>query len=89
MGGWHQLISPPPSPALLGLNQPSASIGHILTQALKPATASPETPLSPKTTHRTRRGASSDKSAAPSAPAPSAPAPDLPGTDVPGGVTPP
>ena len=75
--------------ALLGVNQPSASIGHILTQALKPATASPETPLTPKTTHRTRRGASSDKNAAPSAPAPSAPAPDVPGTDVPGGVTPP
>src|SRR6202000_862492 len=34
--------------ALLGVNQPSASIGHVLTQALKPATAPPEAPLPPK-----------------------------------------
>ncbi len=29
--------------ALLGVNQPSASVGHILTQALRPATATAET----------------------------------------------
>lgn len=40
--------------ALLGLNQPSASVGHVLTEALKPAAASPETPLNPKPTRRTR-----------------------------------
>jgi hypothetical protein len=60
--------------ALLGLNQPSAAIGHILTQALKPVAATPETPLTPKTTHRTRRSATSAKSGA--------------GTDAQGGVTP-
>jgi hypothetical protein len=42
--------------ALMGLNQPSASIGHVLTQALKPATALPEEPLTPKTPRRSRRG---------------------------------
>jgi hypothetical protein len=67
--------------ALLGLNQPSASIGHVLTQALKPATATPETPLVPKTARRSRRSTSSEKNAVPPAP--------VPGPDEPGGVTPP
>jgi predicted AlkP superfamily pyrophosphatase or phosphodiesterase len=40
--------------ALLGLNQPSASVGHVLTEALKPAAATAETPLTPKSTRRTR-----------------------------------
>jgi hypothetical protein len=48
--------------ALLGLNQPSAAIGHVLTQALKPVAATPETPLTPKTTRRTRRSAAGAKS---------------------------
>jgi Type I phosphodiesterase / nucleotide pyrophosphatase len=61
--------------ALLGVNQPSAAIGHILTQALKPVAAQPETPLTPKTTHRTRHGAAGAKSG--------------PGTDAEEGVTPP
>ncbi|HEY1577255.1 MAG TPA: alkaline phosphatase family protein [Terracidiphilus sp.] len=39
--------------ALLGLNQPSAAVGHVLTQALKPVASQPETPLTPKTTHPT------------------------------------
>ena len=43
--------------ALLGLNQPSASVGHILTQALKPVTATNEEPLTPKATHHPRRSA--------------------------------
>jgi hypothetical protein len=60
--------------ALLGLNQPSAAIGHMLTQALKPIAPTPETPLTPKTTHRTRHSATSAKSGA--------------GTDAQGGVTP-
>jgi hypothetical protein len=60
--------------ALLGVNQPSASIGHILTQALKPLPSAPETPLTPKTTHRARRATPSEKSPA--------------GGDAPEGVTP-
>jgi type I phosphodiesterase/nucleotide pyrophosphatase len=59
---------------LLGFNQPSASVGHVLTQALKPVATTPETPLNPKTTHRTRRAAPSEKSPA--------------GGNVPEGVTP-
>jgi hypothetical protein len=50
--------------SLLGLNQPSAAIGHILTQALKPIAAEPETPLTPKTTRRTRHSAAGAKSSA-------------------------
>jgi len=46
--------------ALLGLNQPSAAIGHVLTQALKPVAATPETP--PKTARRTRHSAAGAKS---------------------------
>src|SRR6201996_9618596 len=69
--------------ALLGVNQPSASIGHILTQALKPVATTPEAPLTPKTTHRTRRSASSGKSTAPDVPTTNAT-----GTDTPGSVTP-
>jgi predicted AlkP superfamily pyrophosphatase or phosphodiesterase len=65
--------------ALLGLNQPSASVGHVLTQALKPATPTPETQQAPKTTRRGRRNTSSEKNAPP-------PAPEA---DEPGGVTPP
>jgi hypothetical protein len=65
--------------ALLGVNQPSASIGRVLTQALKPVAATPEAPLTPKTPRRTRRSAPSEKNAAP----------DVPGTDAPGSVTPP
>ncbi len=45
--------------ALLGLNQPSAAIGHVLTEALKPVPASPDTALTPKTTHRARHSAKS------------------------------
>lgn len=48
--------------ALLGLNQPSAAIGHILTQALMPVAATPETP--PKSTRRPRRSAANAKSGA-------------------------
>jgi hypothetical protein len=70
--------------ALLGVNQPSASIGHILTQSFKPIAATPETPLPPKTTRRTRHSAPSVKKAVPDVPG-TAPA----GTDAPGGVTPP
>jgi hypothetical protein len=70
--------------ALLGLNQPSASIGHILTQALKPIAATPEASLTPKATHRTRRGAPSEKSTVPDVPAT-----NTTGSDTPGSVTPP
>ncbi|MFL6429158.1 MAG: alkaline phosphatase family protein [Acidobacteriaceae bacterium] len=48
--------------ALLGLNQPSASVGHVLTQALKPVAATPETPLTPKPTRRTRRAPTNEPS---------------------------
>jgi hypothetical protein len=65
--------------ALLGLNQPSASVGHILTQALKPVAATLETPLAPKTTRRSRHGAPGEKN----------PAPETPGTDAGEGLTPP
>jgi hypothetical protein len=65
--------------ALLGLNQPSASIGHILTQALKPAVAAPESPLAPKTTRRPRHAAPGEKTVAPETPA----------TEAGEGVTPP
>jgi hypothetical protein len=41
--------------ALLGLNQPSAAVGHVLTEALKPAIAAPETAPAPKAAHRARR----------------------------------
>jgi hypothetical protein len=61
--------------ALLGVNQPSASIGHILTQALKPVSVSPEGQLVPKTAHRPRRGVPGEKNATPAAPTPEAPAP--------------
>jgi hypothetical protein len=42
--------------ALLGVNQPSASIGHILTQAFRPVTAatSTETSTAPKPNRRVR-----------------------------------
>ena len=70
--------------ALLGLNQPSASIGHILTQALRPVVATPEASLTPKATHRTRRSAPSEKSTAPGVSGTGAT-----GTDTPGSVTPP
>jgi predicted AlkP superfamily pyrophosphatase or phosphodiesterase len=90
--------------ALLGLNQPSASIGNILTQALKPATATSEAPLVPKTSRRTRRSTSSEKNAVPAAPGPETPSPTVPSpgapspnvprtnapdSNAPGGVTPP
>jgi hypothetical protein len=65
--------------ALLGLNQPSASVGHILTQALKPVAATLETPLASKATRRSRRGASGEKN----------PAPETPGPDPGEGLTPP
>ena len=76
--------------ALLGLNQPSAAIGHVLTEALKPVPATPETALTSKSTHHVRHGAKS----APAAPGASAPVtprtevPAAPGADAPGGVTP-
>ena len=61
--------------ALLGVNQPSASIGHVLTQALKPVTVSPEGQLVPKTARRPRRDAPGEKNATPEAPAPATPSP--------------
>jgi predicted AlkP superfamily pyrophosphatase or phosphodiesterase len=66
--------------ALLGVNQPSAAVGQVLTQALKPVLATSATPLTTKSTRRTRRGAAT--STPPSAP-------DDPGGNDPGGVTPP
>ena len=51
--------------ALLGLNQPSAAVGNVLTEALKPATAVPEAAAMPKTPHRARR--STKSTAAPDA----------------------
>jgi predicted AlkP superfamily pyrophosphatase or phosphodiesterase len=65
--------------ALLGLNQPSASVGHILTQALKPVAATPETPLASKATRRSRHAAPGEKNTAP----------ETPGPDAGEGVTPP
>jgi hypothetical protein len=43
--------------ALLGVNQPSASVGHILTQALRPVTATTATESSttPKPNRRLKR----------------------------------
>jgi predicted AlkP superfamily pyrophosphatase or phosphodiesterase len=75
--------------ALLGVNQPSASIGHILTQALKPTAPTPEAPLTPKTTHRTRRSTPSEKSTAPEVPGTSPTGTSSPGSETPGSVTPP
>jgi hypothetical protein len=49
--------------ALLGVNQPSASVGHILTQALKPVAATSE---EPKQTRRPRH--TTQKSAEPATP---------------------
>jgi predicted AlkP superfamily pyrophosphatase or phosphodiesterase len=84
--------------ALLGLNQPSAAIGHVLTEALKPVPATPETALPSKSAHHVRHSAKSapvapatDTPAPPGADAPVAPgtsAPAAPGTKAPGGVTP-
>jgi hypothetical protein len=71
--------------ALLGVNQPSAAVGHILTQALKPVAATPETALTPKATRHVRHGAASSKGSAGT----DTPGTDAPGTDTPGGVTPP
>jgi hypothetical protein len=45
--------------ALLGLNQPSAAVGHVLTEALKPASAGPEAAATPKAAHRARRATTS------------------------------
>ena len=56
--------------ALLGVNQPSASIGHILTQALKPVSVSPEGQLVPKTARRPRHGAPAEKTEAACRPRP-------------------
>ncbi|HEV3149787.1 MAG TPA: hypothetical protein VGY94_02480, partial [Acidobacteriaceae bacterium] len=74
--------------ALLGVNQPSASIGHVLTQALKPVTVSPEGQLVPKTARRPRRGAPGEKNATPEAPAPATPAPTEPAPTTPTPGTP-
>jgi predicted AlkP superfamily pyrophosphatase or phosphodiesterase len=59
--------------ALLGVNQPSAAVGHILTQALKPAAAIAYPKPAPEHPHTVRpeRG----KAAAPSTPQPSAATP--------------
>jgi len=49
--------------SLLGVNQPSASVGHILTQALKPAAAvtyPKPVPVRPHTPRRTRAKASTE-----------------------------
>jgi hypothetical protein len=73
--------------ALLGVNQPSASIGHVLTQALKPVSVSPEGQLVPKTAHRPRRGAPGEKNATPAAPTPKAPAPATPAPATPASGT--
>jgi hypothetical protein len=45
--------------ALLGVNQPSAAVGHVLTEALKPTTSTAETATTPKTPHRARRSTKS------------------------------
>jgi hypothetical protein len=47
--------------SLLGVNQPSASIGHILTQALKPAAAVTYPKPVPARTHAVRRRRASEK----------------------------
>jgi hypothetical protein len=48
--------------ALLGVNQPSASIGHILTQAFRPVATATEAPV-PTKAPRGRRGAPAAKGA--------------------------
>ncbi len=73
---------------LLGVNQPSASIGHVLTQALKPVSVSPEGQLVPKTARRPRRGAPDEKNATPVAPTPEAPTPATPAPATPAPGTP-
>ena len=42
--------------SLLGVNQPSASIGHVLTQALRPVTTTPEEPTPHPAHHAAARG---------------------------------
>jgi hypothetical protein len=56
--------------SLLGINQPSAAVGHVLTQALRPAAAIPAEPAAPAPAHR----ATSRRThpAAPPAPVPDA-----------------
>ena len=53
--------------ALLGINQPSASVGHILTEALKPASeiAYPKPPPPPRVRHTPERHHTAPKKAAP------------------------
>lgn len=66
-GTYRGLVEPvdiaPTFASLLGVNQPSASIGHVLTQALKPASAvvypKPAPTGRPRATHR--RAASESK----------------------------
>lgn len=43
--------------SLLGVNQPSAAVGHILTQALKPVAPTAEEPLNPKAARHPRHAA--------------------------------
>ena len=51
--------------SLLGINQPSASVGHVLTQALRPATSAPAEPAPHPAKRITRRKASDAGSVAP------------------------
>lgn len=54
--------------SLLGINQPSASVGHILTEALRPASVAADNTLTPKNTRtNSRRGRQSTPGAAPGA----------------------
>jgi hypothetical protein len=47
--------------ALLGVNQPSASVGHILTQAIRPVS---QTPAAAKSTRRRGRASAASPAAA-------------------------
>jgi hypothetical protein len=51
--------------ALLGLNQPSAAVGRVLTEALNPTTAAPEAVTTPKAPRRTRRTSTTKNAAGP------------------------
>ncbi len=68
--------------ALLGINQPSASVGHILTQALKPAASVSYPKPAPVRAHTTRpergKAATTQPTPAPSATPPPAPPPNQP-----------
>ncbi|AXC10833.1 Alkaline phosphatase [Acidisarcina polymorpha] len=61
--------------ALLGINQPSASVGHVLTQALKPATAVSYPKRVPVRSHSPKRERSRTLNTAAPKAAPSVPQP--------------